>query len=309
MLLVSDFQADGNSALGKEKQSMKRIRRLTLMAISTLFIALTVSGTALAASKYYVPVEGKMYRYEGKSWGKEAGKFTATFSKDGKLKKEEVYIGGVLERRVENKWKGNYLTKSTKTSLLGHQPDTLIETVSYTYKNGKLSKSKNTMKTRRKTIDKSSTTCKWKKNKGTMTRSNGQKYSITLKKGRVSKAKEKDKKYNYTSTYTYYGNYLMKKSSTKSDTAYKETKYNKYGLPVSEIEKSYIMNASGSVTFTYNWTIKNGVPKEVVVTRHHSPSDVDVIYKWVFTKTKQVSKLRNCDRYGHLTDIYISARY
>lgn len=283
------------------------------MLIAALSIATLVSGTVLAKSKYYVPIEGKRSVYFSgiKEW-EQIGTFSATYAKDGKLKKYS-YKDANTSNTAEYKWKGGNLSKTTDVSTYSYEDISGSETVTSTFKikNNKPVK----MTTTFSDGTQSNQVYKWKKNKGTVTttRPTGKStWTVTLKKGRIYKEKYSD---GSSDTCTYYRNYLLKKYSFKGKNgSSNETKYNKYGFPVSkERVGTYFTTIDGkkvtvkySESISFKWTYKKGVPKEVVITtkRTETPGKKSSSkVKWEFTKTKQVSTLRNCDRYGLSAEI------
>ena len=303
---------------------MKKNRTLTVLLIAALLAAM-IPGTAFAKAKKYVPTEGTKYTYEGGKWKKTSETFTASFKSSGKVTSVKVKnfrvdfdneSYGIGSKEWKYAWTGDNLKKEeykvdrTDTQKYTDEEtgDVIEEKIhevstdvsSYTIKKEKPKKFSETIKIslngdllRHDEINCSYT---WKGKKGTVKGTEKRiknwgdpgytktiKDEIKLKSGRRASVKTGGWKY------TYYGDYLLKKESGTyaNGIAFTRT-YNKNGF-VKE-------KKDGSLKTSYQWTIKSGVPKEVVVTETGNGKTKK--YKWVFTKTKEVSKIRNCDAYG-----------
>lgn len=132
----------------------EKTKKRLVMLVTVLFLLIMGTGATIAWGSVTVPTKGRLYRYdfETKKWKKTYYTFTATYTKDGKLKKKVVYHGR-FKASMTYQWKGDYLKKITYCYSTND-----IQTDTYTYKNGKPSKT---------TWLGNTTTYTWKGNKGT----------------------------------------------------------------------------------------------------------------------------------------------
>lgn len=307
---------------------MRKNRVLTVLLIAALLAAM-IPGTAFAKakkSKKYVLTAGTKYTYEGGKWKKTSETFTASFDSSGKVKSVKIKnyrvdfdstSYGLGSKEWKYAWTGNNLKKKEcVTDWINYEehddpemnqgaekiPEVISDITSYTIKKGRPKKSTQIIKDFQgssKSLrwhDETRCSYIWKGKKGTVKGTDrrikdwgGSGFTkaindeITLKSGRRVSVKEGDWKY------TYYGDCLLKtESGTYADGMKFTRTYNKNGF-IKEVKNDYKKTS-------YQWTIKKGVPKEVVVTEKSDSSTRK--YKWVFTKTKSVSKIRNCDAYG-----------
>ena len=308
---------------------MKKNRALTVLLIAALLAAM-IPGTVFAKakkSKKYVPTAGTKYTYERGKWKKTSETFTASFNRSGKVTSVKIKnyrtdfdstSYGLGSKEWKYAWTGNNLKKKecvtdwvnyeghaddeTGRSGVEKIPEVISDIASYTIKKGKPKKSTEIIKQFQGSSKNPSwhdeTRCNyiWKGKKGIVKETDkrikdwgGTGFTKTIndevkqKSGRRVSEKEGDWKY------TYYGDCLLKKESgTYKNGATCTRTYHKNGF-VKEVK----INDKKT---SYRWTIKKGVPKEVVVTETGYGSTRK--YKWVFTKTKSVSKIRNCDAYG-----------
>ena len=294
---------------------MNRIRKFTIGMIAALLLMM-IPGMAFAKS--YVPVKATMSEYNEneKKWMKTDTVITAKFSKDGKVKKVEESRNNYKKVHTYT-WKGNNLKKDvikenwswvddnnkTQTGSMNRSESFTIKNKlpaksesSYVYYDSQDGEWKNTATTK----------YTWKKNKkkGTSSVSGsnpGGSYSYTetikLKKGRrVSVTSD-----NGSQAYTYYKSGLLKQETIKDGDITIVYKYNKKGYITEMKETGKDDNGSYTRTNTYKWTMdkKKKCPKSVVVTLKRTGSNAFTeTYKYVFTKFKKVSKVRNCDAYG-----------
>ena len=273
---------------------MKRAKKLIwLLVTAAMFAAAPLTAMALPAGGY-VPTAGtSYYKDDANKWVKYE-KISCSYKKDGRLTKiTRKYTDGTDSTAYT--WKGNNITKIT-TKNSGHS-----YTTTFKFKNKKLTSYQFSGDKAQK--------IKWKGKTGTCTRTgngDGETSKYTLNgKGQIVKVTTNYKSggTKYTSTYKYYGNGNLKSYTVKmSGSSYSE-KFNQKGYRTSE---TYKEGSSYSKTTTFKYKTQKGKIKEVVM--NYTYTSGENIYKssskFVFTKWKNVSHVRNCDATGN-TRIYL----
>ena len=254
---------------------MKRTGKKLVMLMTVLFLLIMGTGATIAWGSVTVPTKGRLYIYNRskKKWKKTEQTFSATYTKDGKLKKIVKYFGGSDKSTTSYQWNGDYLKKITYSFSDGSS-----STRTFTYKNGKPSKI---------VFSDITTTYTWKGNKGTAIEKmedDTNRYTLTMKNGRL--VKNRDEQSQCDRTYTYYKKGLRKTyTSDWKNYKYKIT-YGKNGLPKK-------INDGPALTTSYSWK-----KKEILITDKENGKVVSKI-KWKISKTKKVSRAWNCDAYGY----------
>ena len=274
---------------------MKRAKKLIwLLVTAAMFAAAPLTAMALPAGGY-VPTAGTRYYQDSstKKWVKSY-KISYSYKKDGRLTKvTRKYTDGTDSTAYT--WKGNNITKITDKYSYGNS-----YTYTFKFKNKKLTSYQFSGDKAQK--------IKWKGKTGTCTQTwdgGGATYKYTINgKGQIVKVTTTHKSdgTKYTTTYKYYGNGNLKSYTLKGSGYSYTTKYNQKGYRTSETRKEG--SATSKTTFKYK--TKKGKIKEVVTNYTYTSGEYSSksSSKFVFTKWKNVSHVRNCDATGN-TRIYL----
>ena len=318
---------------------MKRNRKLAMLLITALILAMMVPGSVFAKKKkkYEVPTEGVLYSQDEKGAFQPTDQtFTATYSSDGKVAtvtykddsewkdaNGEDWGKYHLLTTYSYKWKGNNIRSFSWTHTESSSGPNYSDNTSESYSMN------NTIKKKKPAVSKESyvrdytykseeeqgsghtkqnqtSTYRWNKKEGSVKIAgeffdDGEKYTrlsanvIGLKKGRrvsdwVNGAK-----------FTYYKDGKLKAvTQNYPDGRIEKASYNKEGYLTNE-SRVYPPRTTQETTYTWTMNSKTKCPKEVVITfkEKNEAETWGWTNKWVFTKTKKVSKVRNCDAYGY----------
>lgn len=278
---------------------MKR-GKCTILLVMTAFLTMLLSSGAFALGPAgYVPTKAKVYEYDTdtKKW-EQIGTDTLSFSSDGKIKsitKDRRLAEEEVEKSVYS-WSGNLVKKvvtSTKSSS-GKDSSTVVykyqdgKLISETHKGGSL-------------VEPGVVSYTWEGNKTT-----GDMPTLEVNSSHqlISKSWISCLVYKETNKYTYYKNGNLKKLAftdafTSGKVIARETyNYQKNGFPKSvyrtEGKKKFLKEA-------YSYKTKKGKIQEIQVT---VKDGYTTKYKYVITKWKKVSHMRNHDAFGLELPLY-----
>ena len=259
---------------------MKRVKRAAALLMTA--VMLFAASSAVFAASGEVPAKGTYYSKENGNWVK-GNEYTWSYKSDGRLTATTTKRTDGTSTTTKYKWKGNFITKiiysNGEYSVYKYKGTRRVSSAYY-YSGGK-----------------NVNTYKWNKKKTSYTYKSGDStYTINVNgKGQIVKEKIVTPNWTDIMTYKYSGGNLKSMTVKSTDDYTYAEKFNGKGYVTS------IKGHSGSYSFNVTYTYKTKKGHIVERLMKNKSSDGTVETKFVYSKWKKVSTMRNCDGSGYIT--------